>query len=118
MAYTKEKAAEYNKNYRADNKTALNDRRRAYAKKIKLEGITAYGGKCNCCGESQAEFLTIDHINGRADERAVGRSYKMTGHKMWLILKKLNYPTTDYQLLCFNCNCAKSIYGRCPHKWN
>ena len=27
--------------------------------------IEAYGGKCECCGESIFEFLTIDHRNGR-----------------------------------------------------
>src|SRR5258706_14541763 len=27
-------------------------------------GLDAYGGKCECCGETRREFLTIDHIHG------------------------------------------------------
>ena len=79
----------------------------------RIQGIAAYGGKCECCGEDNPAFLTLDHINGRmlGEKRE-----ELTGKKMWARLRRLKYPKGNYQLLCFNCNCAKSIYGVCPHK--
>lgn len=81
-----------------------------YRFKKRLEVLKHYGNKCNCCGEKQNEFLTIDHIydGGR-------KHWKERGDKniyIWLISNK--YPK-GYQLLCFNCNCAKGIHGKCPH---
>jgi hypothetical protein len=52
------------------------------------------------------------HINGRAENEP----RKMKGAKLWMKLKTLGYPTDNYQVLCFNCNCAKAIYGICPHQ--
>lgn len=82
---------------------------------IKRKTIEAYGGKCVCCGESIMEFLTVDHINGNgAEERKqIGRN---GGHYFYYYLKKLGYPKDNYQVLCFNCNCAKHMYGTCPHQ--
>lgn len=37
---------------------------RTRARRMKLEVIEAYGGKCACCGVDNFEFLSIDHING------------------------------------------------------
>lgn len=102
---------QYQKEYRAKNKAMLRQKKREYEKNLKLDGIRAYGGKCSCCGESIPEFLTIDHINGRGDEKR-----RLTGTKMWMKLKSLGWPTDNFALLCFNCNCAKGAYGQCPHK--
>jgi len=77
--------------------------------KIRKEVIAKYGGKCACCGESILEFLTIDHINGRE------RGDRKTGIHCYYFLKKENYPE-GYQVLCWNCNSAKGLYGKCPHK--
>ena len=111
MAYSNvEDYYDYHYNYRQQNAERLAEQKRLAGNLAKAEGIIAYGGKCNCCGESTVEFLTIDHINGRDYE-----VIKMTGKKLWLWLKARKFPTDNYQLLCFNCNCAKGIYGRCPH---
>lgn len=74
----------------------------------KKEVFAHYGNKCNCCGETNILFLTIDHINGRKEE-------KRQSLYLWRWLKKNNYPE-GYQLLCYNCNCAKSDFKRkfCP----
>jgi 5-methylcytosine-specific restriction endonuclease McrA len=85
--------------------------KRTSQRAAKLEGIAAYGGKCACCGETRVEFLTLDHIHGRE-----GEPYRITGQKAWARLKSRGWPKDNYQLLCFNCNCAKGIYGQCPHK--
>src|SRR5439155_21290455 len=31
--------------------------------KLRREVIESYGNKCQCCGETQYEFLTINHVN-------------------------------------------------------
>ena len=82
-------------------------------RRIKLETITAYGGRCVCCGEREPDFLTIDHTagNGREHRKTVGR-----GHRLYEWLKKQAFPKKGYALLCFNCNCAKGQFGTCPHQ--
>lgn len=71
--------------------------------------IAAYGGKCTCCGESEWQFLSLDHINndGAAHRREVRDVYKWAEDN--------NYPNT-LRVLCFNCNMARAFYGVCPHE--
>lgn len=85
---------------------------RAYRQAIRRECLTAYGGQCSCCGESRFEFLTLDHINGRES-----RKRKKQVHVEMVQLKRQGWPKLNIQLLCFNCNCAKGVYGSCPHTW-
>jgi hypothetical protein len=66
---------------------------------------------CACCQESIYEFLTIDHINN--DGNIQIKIYGKSGLYRWLI--KQNFPE-GYQVLCYNCNCAKGRYGYCPHQ--
>lgn len=72
-----------------------------------------YGNKCQCCGEVQQEFLTIDHINNdgskqRKQNRSQCHIYR------WII--KNGFPQ-DLQILCYNCNMGKARNrGMCPHK--
>src|SRR2546427_12448722 len=37
---------------------------RRHSRKLKMELIAAYGYKCECCGESEPNFLTIEHRRG------------------------------------------------------
>jgi 5-methylcytosine-specific restriction endonuclease McrA len=83
---------------------------RKHIAELKKKIIEAYGGKCACCGESTYEFLTIDHINGR------DKGDKLMGAALYRALKNQGFPKDNYQLLCFNCNSAKGLYGQCPHK--
>lgn len=83
--------------------------------RIKMQMIEAYGGKCVCCGETGPAFLTIDHIdNDGALDRASGR---LTGVNLYRSLKRSGWPKDKFQLLCMNCNCAKGMFGECPHKF-
>lgn len=77
-------------------------------RRIKAELIEAYGGQCVCCGETTLEFLTVDHIynDGKSDR----------GTAFYRRLRRQGYPKGRYQLLCWNCNCAKGRYGICPHE--
>ena len=90
--------------------------RKAYMKARRIEERTKviehYGGKCACCGETEWKFLTIDHINGggRQEKQEKGWSHIPA----WYIIQQ-GFPT-DLQVLCYNCNCAKGAWGRCPHE--
>jgi hypothetical protein len=83
------------------------------ARKLRSEILNAYGGECSCCGEKESQFLAVDHINndGAQHRKQIGG----TG-ALYLWLKKNNFPKDRFQLLCHNCNMAKSLYGICPHQ--
>jgi hypothetical protein len=87
--------------------------------KAKQRTIQHYGGKCDCCGETHLEFLCIDHVNNdgsahrKAYEQATG--LKLGGQRMYNWLWRNNYPD-GFRVLCFNCNCARGMFGYCPHE--
>ena len=90
-----------------------NARRRKSHKKFRDQVHNHYGNQCQCCGESEPKFLSVDHINndGAAHRREIGSG---TRFYTWLINN--NFPL-GFQLLCFNCNHGKYINGGvCPHK--
>jgi len=93
-----------------------------YRVDLKGEMITAYGGKCQCCGETEPAFMTIDHIDGRGKSHRAKTSsggYRMSGDVLYRWLKKHNWPKDNYQLMCMNCNFAKSHNpSGCPHQHN
>lgn len=109
---TKEEKQRYHRLYRQQNKVRIQQNKLNEARKAKAEGIIEYGGKCACCSETTIEFLTIDHIDGRDKTKP-----RATGQKEWLRLKWAGWPKDGIQLLCYNCNCAKGVYGTCPHTW-
>lgn len=83
--------------------------------RIRSEVIAAYGSRCVCCGEQDPKFLTIDHVNNDgASHRKKNRISPGAGLYSWL--RKRGFPKKGFQLLCWNCNCGKGIYGLCPHK--
>ena len=76
--------------------------------------MTHYCGgepSCQCCGEANYLFLTMDHIGGGGmKHRKEVRADKLP---MWL--KRQGWPE-GYRVLCWNCNSACGIYGVCPHQ--
>lgn len=94
-------------------RTCMAAYKKSFYQNVKKEVINHYGGKCNCCHESELIFLTIDHIDGQGAKhrRDLGQ-----GKVIYTWLKKNNYPKNNYQVLCFNCNFAKHVLGECPHK--
>lgn len=84
---------------------------REYGQEYRKAAITYYGAKCTCCGETEYVFLCIDHIKGkgRQHRKEIGAS------ALYRWLKKNNYPD-GFQVLCWNCNSAKYILGKCPHQ--
>jgi len=85
-----------------------------YSRAIKMDVMDHYGGVCQCCGESELAFLTIDHIHGGGSKhrREIG---SVGGRTFYRWLQKNNYPA-GFQTLCMNCNLAKGKNGICPHK--
>lgn len=100
------------KQYYLSNRDAILDKKRKDARARKQTVIDYYGGKCNCCGESLIEFLTIDHINNDGAEH---RKRMGKGTKIYMDIIRNNFPSGQYRVLCFNCNITRGFYGYCPH---
>jgi hypothetical protein len=98
-------------------------RQAAYDARAKAALFEIYGPPvCVCCGEANDAFLTLDHINndGAAHRREInanrGGLNKGVSHRnFYTALKRQGFPRI-LQVLCFNCNFAKSRIGYCPHK--
>lgn len=91
-----------------------------YRDNLRMVALTTYGGnppKCKCCGESQKEFLAIDHIKGDGNKERKETGCR-TGTEFYQMLKRTGFPKGRYQVLCFNCNWGKYRLGECPHKKN
>src|SRR3990167_942498 len=113
-AYNKlEKQVKKKLEYRNKHRKEFNERSRIAYRKIKEMVLNHYGPNCKCCGESEYKFLSIDHIeNGKGNP--ADRSGP-NGSKICYSLVKQNLPP-GYQVLCYNCNCAKVFFGSCPHQ--
>lgn len=82
-------------------------------RKERQEALEHYGSRCICCGEKHLVMLAFDHVNNDGYERRkAGEPY---GSELPRWLKRHGWPK-DFQLLCHNCNMAKSILGECPHE--
>ena len=110
----KEQYARHAADFRSKNVEELKGYRRKVNSELKVGAFTAYGGRCSCCGESEPAFLTIDHVdgNGNKHRHEVGRR---GGSDFYRWLKQKHYPG-GFQVMCFNCNFAKHLLGRCPHQ--
>lgn len=105
-------AAERERRWRANNPELMRQQALVRRRALKRQVLEAYGMRCTCCGESQYEFLSLDHINddGNIHRREVGLG---TGIYHWA--KKHAFPPS-LQILCYNCNFAKGSHGYCPHQ--
>jgi hypothetical protein len=85
------------------------------------EFIIEYGGKCSCCGETDPDFLTLDHVYGGGNSSRKTKSGKIV-RKSWegyTWLRKQGWPKDEYRILCWNCNCGRAKpgnFGVCPHE--
>ena len=104
-------AAFYQKHFRKCLPEFVTKTKLDYRHALRREGIAAYGGKCACCGETEFDFLTLEHEQPPPKAKS-GR--RLTGAKAWAPLKAAGWPA-GHTVLCFNCNCAKGAYGSCPH---
>lgn len=81
---------------------------------LKLKVIAGYGGKCKCCGTTEFEFLSLDHVNndGASDRRQLGK--KGNSGSLYRLVIAERFPKR-FQLLCYNCNLSLAFFGYCPH---
>jgi hypothetical protein len=69
--------------------------------------------KCECCGEREFFFLSIDHINndGKIDRQTRGK-----GTRFYNTIIEDGFPI-GLRVLCFNCNGGRQRNGGvCPHQ--
>jgi hypothetical protein len=85
-----------------------------YRAQLRAEVVSAYGGKCSCCGESRIVFLVLDHIYGGGNKQR--KSLGGDSNGMYRFVKKSGFPKDTYRILCANCNVAFAKLGYCPHK--
>jgi hypothetical protein len=96
----------------AENKATLQRMKRLRAAVV-VELQRLYGDRCVCCGQTGRQFLNLDHVNGggHAHNRAT------PGDLRWKkkLLERVRVDGLDpaYRLLCWNCNCARGIFGVC-----
>ena len=91
----------------------LPSRASIYRQSLRTQTLTAYGGRCACCGIHNLRFLTLDHIGGFRTHPL--RRYGRSGIPLYRVLRRLKWPGS-LQVLCYNCNCAQAFFGQCPHK--
>lgn len=92
------------------------NRHKAFALRLKLEVFERYGGAhCECCGEANEVFLTVDHIGGGGAKHRREVLRGKGGEALYRWLKKNGFPE-GYRVLCFNCNFAYHRLGCCPHQ--
>jgi hypothetical protein len=80
---------------------------------LRVQVLTHYSKgkpKCACCGESNIEFLALDHIHGGG--RKQRQEIKI---RWWEWVRRSGYPE-GFRVLCHNCNQSLGVYGYCPHQ--
>lgn len=77
------------------------------------EIYSVYGDICDCCGETNPLFLTLDHVNNDGASHRKNLTKDPLALYRWV--RNNNYPDT-IQLMCYNCNMGKARNkGICPH---
>lgn len=97
--------------------------RAAYARErnamLKAEVYAGYGGyRCQCCGEAEPMFLSIDHVNNDGyTQRKNGQGSGANLYNMlYMEFKRTGKWPDGYQVLCMNCQHGKARnHGVCPH---
>lgn len=104
----KDSFREYGKNNYPKYKENKREYQRGLTNKFKHMFLEMYRKACSCCGESLFDFLTIEHKQGQQ------KSTRRTGLVAYRDAVK-EYRPDLYDVLCWNCNCAKGKLGYCPH---
>ncbi len=116
----KARAREYEKGHLERTRASKRKSAARRARMIRNQVLGHYSNwsfTCACCGESEREFLTIDHAagNGNRMSRDLGIPRAGTGLTFWLFRNGL---PTGFQVMCMNCNSSKWKHGECVHKSN
>ena len=101
---------ESRRRWSANNPDREREARKRYARQLRDAIRAAYGPDCQCCGESEDAFLTLDHIEGGGSAHRKELNGKVHQH-----LRREGFPP-GYRILCWNCNWAYRLAGTCPHQ--
>lgn len=73
---------------------------------------------CRCCGETNIEALSVDHIDndGAAFRRANGGPCHSTGLHLYKKIISGKIPKKSLQVLCMNCQFGRRMLGTCYHQ--
>jgi hypothetical protein len=97
--------------WRNANRERLREQANQRARKLRDEVLSAYGGACACCGETERAFLQIDHVNNDGAEHRRATN----GVKLDYWIRRHGFPP-QFQILCCNCNFGRHLNGGvCPH---
>ncbi len=113
-----EKFKERSRLWKKKNKEKVIEESKRYRKGLKIKALQSYGSKkpkCVCCGETEIDFLCLDHIDNNGNKQ---RKKHGIGTSFLKWLKVNNYPKNlRLQVMCFNCNMSKRIQGGvCIHQ--
>lgn len=88
--------------WRSKNHSILKDKAKSYRSSISEAVLLLLGPTCKFCGETEKEFLTVDHID---DDGNSERQYGSIGWKR-RILDGV-FDSSKYRVLCQNCNLGR-----------
>jgi hypothetical protein len=94
--------------YKETHLDQIKQKQAIYMTKLKTDVLSHYSNgkpRCACCGEENAAFLTLDHINGGGNQHRRNLGVR-TGTQTYLWIKRNAYPI-GFQVFCFNCNFGK-----------
>ncbi len=88
-----EKSADASKRYCAGCLKKRNEHSRTYYDRVKCEVFEAYGGaRCNCCGETTVQFLSMDHEQNNGAEHRRSTGFGKAWASIFLWLKRNGFP--------------------------
>lgn len=101
----------YRKRWRDENKSHVAQIQRNRLAVYKQAVVDAYGGSCECCGETEVIFLTVEHV------RKDGQTHRNVQGNFYRHLMRSGFPKDQgLSILCMNCNWAQRNGAICPHK--
>lgn len=112
-----------NRDYREKHRNELIEYCRDWRYEKKKKAYGYLGNKCKCCGETEHEFLTYDHIHnnggggvGKRKDHHLKISKEIVHAFEKRSIRARVHILNKYQLLCWNCNVSKKHDGKCRHK--
>lgn len=106
---TAEERRKYHREWWNLSRDGVNEKRREHYKNRKESGL------CVICGrENDTNGICCSKHAQYQNDFALDQKTPVAGSRFYVWLKKNNYPP-GFQILCYNCNCAKGHFGYCPH---
>jgi hypothetical protein len=102
-----EEIKKYHKEYSLKNQEKLRIKSRNYYRNLKIRAINILGGKCEFCGDTNLNHLSIDHIK---EDGFLDRQAGLSTDKLFLAIVNNTLPKDRFlnlRVLCYNHNYAR-----------